>query len=62
MSLASSINHYRIENNRRYHTYRMSSLLGSIGEGNMMPWLTKLGDGAYWAPHDEEALKLDNYA
>lgn len=24
--------------------------------------LMLLGDGAYWAPHDEEALKLDNLA
>lgn len=23
---------------------------------------TSKGDGSYWAPHDEQALKLDNYA
>ncbi|MCJ1455766.1 hypothetical protein MMC28_006122 [Mycoblastus sanguinarius] len=38
MSLVESINNYRLENDRRYHTYR---------------------DGSYWAPHDEDALRLD---
>lgn len=30
-------------------------------EGRMCQ-LTGQGDGSYWAPHDEEALQLDNYA
>ncbi|KAK0508910.1 hypothetical protein JMJ35_008281 [Cladonia borealis] len=38
MSMVSSFKHYRLENNRKYHTYR---------------------DGAYWMPHDDEALRLD---
>lgn len=41
MSLESDMSTYRVENNRKYHTYR---------------------DGAYWIPHDEEALRLDIYA
>lgn len=60
MSLDNDMKHYRIENNRRYHTYR------TLGERacklNQNGLLMESGDGAYWIPHDDEALRLDLYA
>ena len=60
MSLDSDLRHYRIENNRMYHAYRTSGLL--IHVNGQKDLLMLSGDGEYWAPHDDEALRLDIYA
>ena len=57
MSLATTINHYRMENNRKYHTYRKQ---GSLRTRLLL--LIAVGDGTYWMPHDKEAVELDTIA
>ena len=60
LSLASTLSNWRIENDRKYHAYRSSSHIRTGGARCQR--LTESGDGAYWAPHDEQSLKLDEYA
>ena len=59
MTLATSVSHYRLENNRKYHTYREPGIIYLLWG---MAYKLPQGDGSYWVPHDKEAVKLDTIA
>ena len=40
-------------------TVRLGSSCPQVDHNGL---LTEVGDGAYWIPHDDEALRLDVYA